>query len=262
MLAELDSCTDGKVAIGCAIELESWSQWRFGAAVPAGVAVQASDPHILAFDLPPPAVRVFHKAVQCIGKLGREIALIFRPDELVLHATDDTRSWIMQFALRRRFFRTLPGNLAFRGKPDEQATAVVPAKSLLVAVRGAQQRADNLVIGLCDAEAVVGGLGGEGEMRLGLEFTARFGAQVRHRIPLLDVDMPLPRDPPSGPHAVALTPNLVSRVMDHCSPPTSRSSSCDEVTLGAVPDGLRILSVDLLRRGGPGNRHGGSHPKE
>mmetsp|Transcript_41388 Transcript_41388/g.74945 ORF Transcript_41388/g.74945 Transcript_41388/m.74945 type:complete len:607 (-) Transcript_41388:208-2028(-) len=208
----------------------------------------AQDPSAIAFDLPPPSLRVFFRAVQCIGKLGREVTLIFRPEELVLHGTDDARAWIIQFALRRKFFKKLPGEEAFRMKEDGKATAVVPARSLLVAVRGAEKRAENLQIGLCQDPGM-----GE-KTRLGLEFVVRHGARIRHRVPLLDSEVFLPRDPPPGAHTAAFTPNLVTRLLDHCTPPSNRSSSCEEVTIAAVADGLKVSSVDLLRGAGTGNR--------
>mmetsp|Transcript_49084 Transcript_49084/g.116839 ORF Transcript_49084/g.116839 Transcript_49084/m.116839 type:complete len:683 (+) Transcript_49084:56-2104(+) len=201
----------------------------------------APDPHVIAFDLPPPSLRIFHRALQCIGKLGREVALIFRAEELVLHGADDSKSYIMQFSLRRRFFRSLPGQAALSSAEDGKSTAMVAARSLLVAIRSAQHCTDGLVIGLCD---------GDGDVRLGLEFTTRQGLKIRHRVPLLDTEVWLPKDPAPGVHTAALTPSLVSRVLDHCTPPSSRASSCEEITIAAVPDGLRVSSVDLLRSGG------------
>jgi len=212
------------------------------------VATPSRDPHVIAFELLAPSLRVFFRSVQCIGKLGREVTLIFKPEELVLHGTDDAHTWILQIGLRRRFFKQLPGQEAFRLKEDGKAAAVVSARSLLLAVRGAEKRAESLLIGLCE-EA-----GQSERTRLGLEFVLRHGATIRHRIPLLDSEVFLPKDPPPGAHTAAFTPNLVTRLLDHCTPPSSRTSSCEEVTIAAVEDGLKVSSVDLLRGAGTGNR--------
>ncbi|CAE8622302.1 unnamed protein product, partial [Polarella glacialis] len=78
---------------------------------------------------------------------------------------------------------------------------------------------------------------------------------VRHRVPLLDIVPFLPGEPTAGPHAAALAPSLLARVLDHCAPP-SRSGGCEEVTVSAVPsEGLRISSYDLLSSSGERESH-------
>ncbi|CAE7753898.1 unnamed protein product [Symbiodinium pilosum] len=60
------------------------------------------------FELSASSLRIFQRAVQCIAKLGRDAAVIFRPEELVLHGADDGHSAASQFAFRRKFFRSTP----------------------------------------------------------------------------------------------------------------------------------------------------------
>jgi len=201
------------------------------------------------FELPAPSLRVFQRVVQCLAKLGRDAALILRSEELVLHGADDSHSAAMQFAFRRKFFRTAPTSSAILEQHREIAI-VVGSKALLVALKGSQQRggyAESLTLCLSGA-----GAGGGDHQRLVLEFTARFGGKVRHRVPLLDSKPFLPGEPQAGPHVSAMSPSLLARVLDHCSP-TSNRNGCEEVTMTAVPqEGLRVQSYDLLGGGGGG----------
>eukprot|EP00927_Polykrikos_kofoidii_P077347 TRINITY_DN74294_c0_g1_i1.p1 TRINITY_DN74294_c0_g1~~TRINITY_DN74294_c0_g1_i1.p1 ORF type:complete len:688 (-),score=141.62 TRINITY_DN74294_c0_g1_i1:35-2098(-) len=222
------------------------------------------------FELPAASLRVFHRTVATVTKLGRDAALILRSDELVLHGADDGHSAAMQFAFRRRLFKSTPASRGLTVVPPgvagfeansngsgaatarSEVRVVVAARALLLALRGAQTRTvDNLIIGLSVAN--------ENEPRLVLEFAARFGGTVRHRVPLLDCEAFLPGEPGAGPHVAALTANLLSRVLDHCSPPSRGvGGGCDEVTLSAVPqEGLRIRSCDLLGSDGGSNGVGG-----
>lgn len=214
----------------------------------------------LAFELPGPSLRVFQRAVACLAKLGRDAAVILRADELVLHGADDAHSAAVQFAFRRRFFRATP---ASTGAPAvgtmREANVVVGARQLLVALKGAQQRtgqAESLCIGL--SRPVTGARRistGDQQQRLVLEFTARFGGKVRHRVPLLESMPFLPGEPNAGPHSAALSPSLLARVLDHCSPMSRSSGTCEEVTLSAVRgEGLRVQSYDLMSGGGVGGQ--------
>jgi len=212
--------------------------------VRAAMAAAADIDLSSAFELLKPSLAVFQRAVGCLAKLGRDAAVILRADELVLHGADDAHSAMMQFAFRRRCFRSTP---AMRGTAPAvaEASVVVVARALLGALRGAQQRM---------AESLMVGLSSSGDQpRLVLQFTARFGALVRHRVPLLESTAVLPSEPDAGPHAAALSPGLLSRVLDHCSPPAKvkGAPACEEVTVVAVPmEGIRVRSYDLLSGGG------------
>ncbi|CAE7528365.1 unnamed protein product, partial [Symbiodinium necroappetens] len=175
------------------------------------------------FELSAGSLRIFQRAVQCIAKLGRDAAVIFRPEELVIHGADDGHSAASQFAFRRSFFRCTPSSEASGIRKERRV--VVQARGLAVALRGSQQRtAEGLLIGLV-------------ENRLVLEFMPRHGGKVRHKVPLLDTSPFLPGEPPAGPHAAALAPSLLARVLDHCVP---GRSSCEEVIVcAAPPQGLR-----------------------
>ncbi|CAE7025485.1 unnamed protein product [Symbiodinium natans] len=162
------------------------------------------------FELSASSLRIFQRAVQCIAKLGRDAALIFRPEELILHGADDGHSAASQFAFRRRFFRCTPTQAVVQ----QEMHVVVLARALAVALRGSPQRT---------AEGLLIGLAGQ---RLVLEFT-RHGGKVRHKVPLLDTSPFLPGEPPAGPHAAALAPGLLARVLDHCVP--AGRSSCEEI---------------------------------
>ena len=50
------------------------------------------------FDFPIATLRIFQRAVQCIAKLGKDAAVIFRPDQLVLRGADDgfLGHWMLQ----------------------------------------------------------------------------------------------------------------------------------------------------------------------
>eukprot|EP00928_Gymnodinium_smaydae_P046381 TRINITY_DN3089_c0_g1_i1.p1 TRINITY_DN3089_c0_g1~~TRINITY_DN3089_c0_g1_i1.p1 ORF type:complete len:752 (+),score=191.06 TRINITY_DN3089_c0_g1_i1:87-2342(+) len=239
------------------------------AGLPRGVASMGAPP--ASFALPPPSLRVFSRAVACVAKVSRDAAVIFRPEELVLHGADDAHSTAVQFAFRRRFFRATPASQHLGaagcglGTPAaplgstqassasgagaasrEETRLVVGARALLSALRGAQQRAvEYLTIAVGAAPAV-------GDERLVLEFVARFGGKVRHRVPLLDTEAFLPGDPGAGPHVAALTAGLLARVLDHCAPSgRGANAGCEEVTIAAAHDeGLRVRSVDLLSGGG------------
>lgn len=208
------------------------------------------------FELSGPALRIFQRAVACLAKMGRDAAVILRAEELVLHGADDSHSAAIQFAFRRRFFRATPESVSLPGTaPMREANVVVGARQLLVALKGAQQRtgnAESLSIGL--SRPVVPGrrsLAGDQQQRLVLEFTARFGGKVRHRVPLLESMPFLPGEPNAGPHSAALSPSLLARVLDHCSPMARGSGGCEEVTLAAVRgEGLRVKSHDLMNGGG------------
>jgi len=207
-------------------------------------------PLAASFELLGPSLHVFHRAVGCLTKLARDAAVILRAEELVLHGADDAHSVAMQFAFRRKFFHSTPASVAAAAgmRQGGEASIVVLARALLSALRGASQRtAESLMVGLSDPRA--------GEQRLILQFTAKFGAMVRHRVPLLDTTAFLPGEPASGPHSAAVSPGLLARVLDHCSPPAARKggpgASCEEVTMAAVPrEGLRVQSSDLLSSGG------------
>jgi len=180
------------------------------------------------FELQGPALRVFQRAVMCLGKQGRDVALLFRQEELVLHGADDTHSAVMQFSCRGRFFRS-----AGSGSSE----AVVGARALLLALRSAQQRSrqfDSMLIGLSSQRA--------SEPRLVLELQSCGETQVRHQVPLIDESPFLPGEPTAGPHAAALSPGLLARVLEQCAP----QRRCEEVTITAAGDGLRVQSVDLL----------------
>merc|ERR1719218_38234 len=98
------------------------------------------------------------------------------------------------------------------------------------------------------AESLTLGLSGGEQPKLVLQFTARYGGTVRHRVPLLETSAFLPGEPTAGPHTAALSPGLLSRVLDHCSPPAK--SACEEVTMIAEPrEGIRVRSCDLLSGG-------------
>jgi len=218
-------------------------------AFPPGVAVSEdlSSSTAVAFELPAPSLRVFHRAVSCLVKLGRDTAIILRAEELVLHGADDGHSSAMQFAFRRRFFRRTPANSSSAAAQalarGQEVRLVVGSRALINALKGAQQRTvDCLVIGLSAHD--------DGQQRLILEFAARFGGMVRHRVPLLDQQAFLPGEPGPAPHAAAMSANLLVACLDQCSPPSNRGG-CEEVTLAAMPDeGLRIRSHDLLGSGG------------
>jgi len=205
------------------------------------------------FELPAPSLRIFQRATACLARLGRDTAVILRPEEIVLHGADDAHSVAVQFAFRRRFFSATPlsRGSAVADDGSDESRAVVPARALLVAVRGSQQRADGLLVGISGIA--------DGEPRLLLEFVRNGGVSVRHRVPLLDQCVYLPGEPVVGPHSAALSPALLGRVLDHCAPPTSRGSGgCEEVTLSAVPgEGLRVQSHDLLGSGATGIVGGG-----
>mmetsp|Transcript_40045 Transcript_40045/g.63594 ORF Transcript_40045/g.63594 Transcript_40045/m.63594 type:complete len:609 (-) Transcript_40045:250-2076(-) len=199
-----------------------------------------------AFELLAPSLKVFYRVVGCLAKLGKDVAVIFRSDELVLHGADEAHSAAMQFAFRRRCFRSTPAmRVAASGSfapPLSEASVSVVAKALFGALRGAQNRmAESLVIGLA---------GGSTQPKLVLQFAARFGALVRHRVPLLEVSPFLPGEPSSGPHTAALSPELLSKVLNHCAP-QNKKASCEEITLAAEPkEGIRVRSYDLLEGGG------------
>lgn len=217
-------------------------------------AVYAADADLTyAFELLAPSLRVFQRAVGCLAKLGRDAAVILRADELILHGADDAHSSAMQFAFRRRCFRSTPAMRAATAAPGaavaQEASVVVVARALLGALRGAQQRmAESLLVGLS------GSADGE-QPKLVLQFTARYGATVRHRVPLLETSAFLPGEPNAGPHTAALSPVLLSRVLDHCSPPAKvkGGAACEEVSVVAEPkEGIRVRSYDLLGGGGRG----------
>lgn len=203
------------------------------------------------FELLGPSLAVFQRAVGCLTKLARDAAVILRAEELVLHGADDAHSVAMQFAFRRKFFHSTPAIVAEAAgmKQGGEASVVVLARALLSALRGASQRtAESLMVGLSDPRA--------GEQRLILQFNVKCGAMVRHRVPLLDTTAFLPGEPASGPHSAAVSPGLLARVLDHCSPPAARKAGagCEEVTMAAVPrEGLRVSSYDLLTSGGVAN---------
>ncbi|CAE8667211.1 unnamed protein product, partial [Polarella glacialis] len=95
------------------------------------------------FELPAASLRVFQRAVACLSKLGREAAVIFRAEELVLFGADDGHSAAIQFAFRRKFFRATPASSAvagFTSQVVQSQTVVVGARALMVALRGSQQR--------------------------------------------------------------------------------------------------------------------------
>merc|ERR1719218_158014 len=100
------------------------------------------------------------------------------------------------------------------------------------------------------AESLTLGLSGGEQPKLVLQFTARYGGTVRHRVPLLETSAFLPGEPTAGPHTAALSPSLLSRVLDHCSPPAKGPTACEEVTVVAEPrEGIRVRSYDLLSGG-------------
>lgn len=211
------------------------------------MVVLAEPSSAMAFEMPPPSMRVFQRAVICLAKLGRDVALILRAEEMVVHGADDLQTVAVQFALRRRFFRATPSLTYGTGDEVRETILVVSSRSLLAALKGAQ-RAEGLTLGL------VGGT--HGELRLALEFAARYGTKVRHRLPLIESEVMLPGEPSSGPHVAALAPSLIARVLDHCSPST-RGGSCEEVTIAAVPgEGLRVKSSDLLANTGTASTPG------
>ncbi|CAJ1387637.1 unnamed protein product [Effrenium voratum] len=182
------------------------------------------------FELPAAALRIFQRAVQCISKLGKDAAVIFRAEELLLRGADDGHSSASQFVFRRKFFRSTP--MTGASAPPVETKVVVVARQLLVALKGSQQKsAEGLVIRL---------LG----QRIFLEFTGRLGGKVRHGVPLLETMPFLPGEPAAGPHAVAMAPSLLARVLEHCVPPRT---GCEEITVGAAPsEGLRVKSEDLM----------------
>merc|ERR1719162_630235 len=103
------------------------------------------------------------------------------------------------------------------------------------------------------AESLVVGISIGEQPKLVLQFTAKFGATVRHRVPLLEVSAFLPGEPSAGPHTAALSPGLLSRVLDHCSPPAKAkgAAACEEVVIVAEPkEGIRVRSYDLLSGNG------------
>eukprot|EP00439_Symbiodinium_sp_Y106_P080763 s1588_g19.t1 len=195
------------------------------------------------FELSAGSLRIFQRrdasmivwsisAKLCIAKLGRDAAVIFRPEELVIHGADDGHSAASQFAFRRNFFRCTPSGLYPTG-PAAGRRVVVQARGLAVALRGSQQRT---------AEGLLIRLAGN---RLVLEFMPRHGGKVRHKVPLLDTSPFLPGEPPAGPHAAALAPSLLARVLDHCVP----GRSCEEVIVcAAPPQGLRKELSQLRAR--------------
>lgn len=205
------------------------------------------------FELLAPSLRAFHRAVASLARLCRDIVLILRAEELVLHGADDAHSALMQFAFRAKFFRSTPASLSANSGAcaADELTAVVGARALLSALKGSQQRAgqtDTLILGVTEL--------GDGEPRLVLEYTARCGGTVRHRVPLNDGEPVLPGDPAAGPHTTVIAPALLARVLDHCSPPSKGGASCEEVTLTAVPrEGLRIQSFDLMTGGSSSGAH-------
>eukprot|EP00929_Paragymnodinium_shiwhaense_P056938 TRINITY_DN28499_c0_g1_i1.p1 TRINITY_DN28499_c0_g1~~TRINITY_DN28499_c0_g1_i1.p1 ORF type:complete len:630 (+),score=122.36 TRINITY_DN28499_c0_g1_i1:106-1995(+) len=206
---------------------------------PAGVVPMATS-----FELPAASLRVFQKAVACIAKLGRDATVIIKPEELVLHGEDDAHSAALQFGFQKKFFRATPlTQQAAARTPAASSRIVVASRSLLLALKGAQQRStDCLLLSLSGAA--------EGEPRLVLDFAARFGGKVRHRVPLLDVDPVLPGEPKAGPHVAALRSALLSKVLDYSTAPGARGSACEEVTLSARPhEGLLIRSQDLVSAG-------------
>eukprot|EP00747_Dinoflagellata_sp_TGD_P182378 gnl/TRDRNA2_/TRDRNA2_36612_c0_seq1.p1 gnl/TRDRNA2_/TRDRNA2_36612_c0~~gnl/TRDRNA2_/TRDRNA2_36612_c0_seq1.p1 ORF type:complete len:615 (-),score=105.47 gnl/TRDRNA2_/TRDRNA2_36612_c0_seq1:29-1831(-) len=194
---------------------------------------------VAAYELPGPSLRVFQRCAACLAKLGRDATVILRREELVLHGADDAHSAAMQFAFRRKFFRATPLSSGVRWAEGQEVSATVPARAILLALKGSQQRAEHLIVGLSDPS--------KGEPRLVLEFSARFGVMVRHRVPLIENDAFLPGEPAAGPHSAALSPALLSRILDHCSPPSKAGGGCEEITLAAEPqEGLRIRSYDLM----------------
>jgi len=220
-----------------------------------GAAAMGCSQEAPCFELSGPALRVFQRAVACLAKMGRDAAVILRAEELVLHGADDSHSAAMQFAFRRRFFRTTPASVSLPGTaPMREANVVVGARQLLVSLKGAQQRtgqAESLSVGLSRPPATGRrGLAGDQQQRLVLEFTARFGGKVRHRVPLLESMPFLPGEPNAGPHSAALSPSLLARVLDHCAPMGRGSGGCEEVTLSAVRgEGLKVSSHDLMSGG-------------
>ena len=178
------------------------------------------------FDFPIATLRIFQRAVQCIAKLGKDAAVIFRPDQLVLRGADDGHSSALHFVFGRKMFRSCP---ALAGGVGETKVVVV-ARQLLIPLSGSQTK---------NAEGLTIRLSGQ---RILLEFSSRFG-KVRHGVPLLETLPFLPGDPAAGPHAAAMAPSLLAKVMQHCIP---QRSGCEEVTLGAaLSEGLRMKSEDL-----------------
>lgn len=200
-----------------------------------GVAMKSNT---ASFELSVSAARVFARAVTSLSKIGQQAVLLFRSDGIVLHGADDAHSSAMQFAFRRRFFRSLPTS-------SVDADALINAKVLLGAFRCAQQRGgsiDGLLIGLA------GSTTSTAEPRLILEFMVRYGGVVRHRVPLLDGIPFLPGEPNAGPNAVALAPSLLGRILEHCS---HVRTGCDEITVAACPgEGLRMQSADIMAADG------------
>lgn len=196
-----------------------------------------------AFELQTTSLKLFQRAVLCLSKLGRDAAVIFRPDELILHGSDDAHSAAIQFAFRRNFFCSTPASAiaTVGGTVLVQEIVVVGAKALLVALRGSQQRgaqSDSLILRLARSR----------QQCLILEFTRGYGT-VRHKVPLLETVPFLPGEPAAGPHAAALAPSLLARVLEHCAPP-SRGGGFEEVTVSAVPsEGLRVQSNDIMLPG-------------
>lgn len=184
------------------------------------------------FELPVATLRIFQRAVQCIAKLGKDAALIFQPSQLVLRGADDGHSAALHFVFGSRLFRTV----AVTG----ETKVVVVARQLLLPLSGAagpgaRQNAEGLTLRLAG-------------QRILLEFSSRFGVKVRHGVPLLETLPFLPGDPAAGPHAAAMAPSLLAKVMQHCIP---HRSGCEEVTLGAaVAEGLRVQSEDLTGEAG------------
>lgn len=171
-------------------------------------------------------LRIFQRAVQCIAKLGKDAALIFQPSQLVLRGADDGHSAALHFVFGARLFRSV----AVSG----ETKVVVVARQLLLPLSGAtgpqaRQNTEGLTLRLAG-------------QRILLEFSSR-GVKVRHGVPLLETLPFLPADPAAGPHAAAMAPSLLAKVMQHCIP---NRSGCEEVTLGAaVAEGLRVQSEDL-----------------
>lgn len=188
------------------------------------------------FEFFPQSLRSFFRAVQNVSKLGKDAALIFRQGELGLRGADDAHVTALHFVFSGKLFRS--------SHSSKETKVVVTARQLLMPVTGAQQKSEGgLRIRLCGP-------------RIFLEFASRGGLFVSHGVPLLETLPFLPDEPVAGPHAAALAPSLLARVMLHCVP--KRSGGSEEVTLGAAPsEGLRVKSEDLTS-----TREEGSHRTE
>ena len=186
----------------------------------------------------------------------QDAALIFAPGELGLRGADDAHVTATHFAFKGKLLRGAEsrretkvvvtarlGGKVFHKEwvfwilisKDIKTIYIKPEhwtlRQLLAPLTGANQKSEGgLRIGLCGP-------------RIKVEFATRCGMTVCHEVPLLETLPFLPEEPSAGPHAAALCPGLLARVMLHCVP---RRSGSEEVTLGAAPsEGLRVKSEDL-----------------